>query len=50
LAIVLRDATAELDVSIQQLEPVILGFFGSAEFFDHTPFKTVGPAAAAHFI
>jgi hypothetical protein len=36
LAIVLRDATAEFDVSIPQLWPVILGFFGSAEFFDRT--------------
>jgi hypothetical protein len=27
---------AEFDVSIRKLEPVILGFFGSAEFFDHT--------------
>jgi hypothetical protein len=34
LAIVLQDATAEFDVSIQQLKPVILGFFSSAEYFD----------------
>jgi hypothetical protein len=27
---------AEFDVSIRQLEPVTLGFLGSAEFFDHT--------------
>jgi hypothetical protein len=43
---VLRDATAELDVSIQQLEPVILGFFGSAEYFDHTGAAHPGPGRA----